>query len=158
MSGQRGSALVGTIALSLVLTISAAGFILVTGNGQGTEKEGLNELQLFNAAESGLLMGARWLRANTPAEIDGFADPSIRVLTTGMNGFAPMEGFLVRVFVRRQAGTLTVVSQATPAHDARVRQLQWRVDAYIAGPGAGLNSTLDLRDWTESSVPYTPIP
>jgi hypothetical protein len=66
---NRGAVLVGAVALSLLIAIGSIGFIQVTTSCFLSEIAALENEQAFRAAESGLWIGARWLR--NPA--NGFA-------------------------------------------------------------------------------------
>lgn len=62
----KGSALVGTVAIAAFLLITAAGFMRVVTNESIYEALALNNDHAFAAAESGALLGARWLRHQVP--------------------------------------------------------------------------------------------
>lgn len=67
---KKGSALIGAIALAAILTITATAFLHVASNASINEALSMDNDQAFFAAESGLLLGARWLRHQNP-----FPDP-----------------------------------------------------------------------------------
>ena len=68
---NRGSAIVGVVALTALLTIVVAGFINVVINEGVNEAEAYNEDEAFVSAESGLNLGIRWLRATYPIPAPG---------------------------------------------------------------------------------------
>jgi hypothetical protein len=130
MSKQRGSVLIGVMALSLLMTIAASGFILVTAN---TANDGLGSAanrQLHYAAESGLYLGIRWARSydvGDPAVLT-IDDPTWwadgLVLTKdqyGTAGFADIDGMSVMVILGPDpAGgrhRLTSLATAGPGQD-----------------------------------------
>ena len=60
-----GSALVGVAALAIILSITAAGLIMVVTSASRNETIALNDTRAFLAAESGLLLGAKWINDAT---------------------------------------------------------------------------------------------
>ncbi|MBN1129648.1 MAG: hypothetical protein JXA71_11710 [Chitinispirillaceae bacterium] len=65
--GQNGSVLVGAIALIALMALMNAAFIQVTSGSLGRELTGIGNEKAFQAAESGIWIGARWLRSVNPA-------------------------------------------------------------------------------------------
>jgi len=61
-----GSALIGAVALSALLLITAAGFIRIVTNASVSETQSRDNDRALFAAESGLMLGARWLRSQNP--------------------------------------------------------------------------------------------
>lgn len=61
--GSSGSALVGVAALAIILSIGAAGLIMVVTSASRNETIALNDTRAFLAAESGLLLGAKWINS-----------------------------------------------------------------------------------------------
>jgi Tfp pilus assembly protein PilX len=62
-NNQAGSSLVGVIALAIVMSVACLGYLQVatsTANGELTQR---NDDAAFYAAESGLLLGGAWLKA-----------------------------------------------------------------------------------------------
>lgn len=64
-SNSCGSALVGVAALAIVLSIAAAGLIMVATSASRNETLALNDTRAFLAAESGMLLGAKWINNTT---------------------------------------------------------------------------------------------
>jgi Tfp pilus assembly protein PilX len=62
MVNNRGSALISAVALAILMALTGAGFMLLTTNGLNNESALLQNDKAFQAAESGVWMGARWLR------------------------------------------------------------------------------------------------
>lgn len=62
LKSRAGSALVGVLALSVIMSISALGYSGVTRNTVNHEIDALNEAKALLAAEAGLLMGTNWLK------------------------------------------------------------------------------------------------
>jgi hypothetical protein len=59
---SRGSILVGAVALAMLTAIAGMGFLMVSTNGINSETAALENEKAFAAAESGVWLGARWLR------------------------------------------------------------------------------------------------
>ncbi len=59
---QKGSTLVGTLVFALLVGISGVSLLSVVASGVNNEVDVLDDDRAFLAAETGALMGARWLR------------------------------------------------------------------------------------------------
>ena len=64
-SDISGSTLIGVVALSIILSITAIGLIMVVTSSSRNETIALNDTRAFLAAESGLLFGAEWINDST---------------------------------------------------------------------------------------------
>jgi hypothetical protein len=62
IKNNRGSILVGVVALAVFMAIAGIGFLQVTTTSVNNETAALENDKAFNAAESGIWVGARWLR------------------------------------------------------------------------------------------------
>jgi hypothetical protein len=90
IQNNRGSILVGAVALAMLMAIAGAGFLLATSNGINSETAAFENEKAFQAAESGVWIGTRWLRdpahnfLSTPdgTTLDPFGGP---VLINGLN-------------------------------------------------------------------------
>ena len=60
-----GSALIGAIAISILMAIAGIGFLQVTSSGLNNDTAALEDLKALCAAESGANMGVRWLCSYT---------------------------------------------------------------------------------------------
>jgi hypothetical protein len=58
---EQGSALVGAVAFSIILFIASLGYLQVVASSRNYETTGFWDDKAFTAAESGLLLGAKWL-------------------------------------------------------------------------------------------------
>jgi len=76
-----GSALIGAIMIAAVLSVVAAGFIRVSTIGANNEAASYIDEQAFQAGESGVIMGARWLRDIASFPSSGAASPFSSYLT-----------------------------------------------------------------------------
>jgi hypothetical protein len=59
---NRGSILVGVVALSILMAVAGIGFLQVTTTSVNNETAALESSKAFAAAESGIWIGSRWLR------------------------------------------------------------------------------------------------
>jgi hypothetical protein len=66
-ASQRGSALAPVLAISTLITIAIGGYLGLAKNSVNQECFSLNEDQAFLAAESGLLLGSKWVLSQNPA-------------------------------------------------------------------------------------------
>lgn len=62
LSDNRGSTLVAVVVFGIVLTIAGTGYLHVMSNTVSHEITALDDEKAYQTAESGLLMGIRWLR------------------------------------------------------------------------------------------------
>jgi hypothetical protein len=62
VAGQRGSILAGVVALSMVMSLSAASLLLVASNSRNDEDMAFRRAGCYLDAESGLMLGAAWLK------------------------------------------------------------------------------------------------
>lgn len=149
MRGQAGSVLVGVMALCLVMTIAASGFLLLASNSDKDELESLRSTQRFNAAESGLLMGMAWLRAKSQVYIESRPEDSVAISA----GYQPMDGWQVEVVLCKTPGVSTLKSRATQGPGTDTLEVTWRVDAVEAVVPPF--SILRMRDRQETLKPGT---
>lgn len=149
MRGQAGSILVGVIALSLVMTVAAAGFLYLAANTDRDELDTLRSTQRFNAAETGLVMGMAWLRAKSQVYIETDAPDSVPI----SGGYQAMDGWQVEVVLRKTPGVRTLKSRATEGSGKDTLEITWRVDAVEAVVPPF--SILRMRDRQETLKPGT---
>jgi hypothetical protein len=64
--GKKGSVLVGAIALAALMAFMDIGFMQVTSTSLGSEIATIENEKAFQAAESGIWIGVRWLRTVNP--------------------------------------------------------------------------------------------
>jgi hypothetical protein len=76
INDSRGSALIGAVALSVLMAIAGISFLQVTAISINNETAALENEKAFQAAESGIWIGARWLRSF----------PTFLTLTSAYNG------------------------------------------------------------------------
>jgi hypothetical protein len=156
---QKGSVLVGVLALSVAMTVAAGGFILLAAN---TAKDGtriLEDRALHYAAESATYMGIRWVRSYSylPSEMPVTWDDSL-VLTPGADGWTVMDDAWVKVkFVDDPGGGgghFAIKTWATMGAGRDTLLIIWQIN-HLGSPtsGSGLNSNANLADWTETLLP-----
>jgi hypothetical protein len=98
LRGEQGSVLVAVLGLSIVMSMAAASLILVAGNSRNDEDNALQRLRCRYDAESGLLMGARWLRNH----------PNYDLFITQNQGWVPTDYRMVYQFPLDNGAFVTV--------------------------------------------------
>lgn len=90
MKGQRGSALVTVVGLSIVLTLAAGGLLSTAAISQGEEDMTWERTRCFHDLESGLMLGTNWLKnaPNWTAFTDFNFDLDVVVPADSHNGCA----------------------------------------------------------------------
>ncbi len=149
MRSQRGSVLAGVLGLSVVMAIAAGGMIVASGNAGNLTSASNQDLSLHYAAESGMLMGARWIRTHTQTT---YASP---LWTTGTldltGGYSLLDGFQVKTWIEHISGGIdTLRTRAFLEGGKDTLQLSWTVDA--VGNAADPNRPI-LSNWKEKYVP-----
>jgi hypothetical protein len=153
MKNQRGSVLVGVIGISIAMSVAAGGFILLSSNTAGIEVGSATNLQLHYAAESGIFMGVRWVKAHNNA---GTAWPNYQVITPGGESFTTIDGIKVKVTFEVGApggGAYQLKSVATPGSGMEMVEVSWQINSF--NPDAAGKAVPSLQNWKET---YTPAP
>ncbi len=96
INNQRGSILVGVLALSLAMTIVAGGYLLVVANGNKDAELATKDLGLYYSADAGLLRGVRWMRSQNPTYF-GPSWTSNLLLTDSPEETETIDGIRVKV-------------------------------------------------------------
>jgi hypothetical protein len=134
LKNKNGSVLVGAVVFSIIAGIAAGGYLAVTNNTVTQEVVALDDARAFHAAESGLLIGTRWLAdtTNWNAAITGgsqvvFSDTinGMRVTTT----IGPNSGDTIPVVSVAQGGILRYR-----------KQLSWNARIAPGGSGSVINN------------------
>jgi hypothetical protein len=94
---QKGSSLVGVMALTLIMSLAAGGFLVFSTNVAKNGLASASDLQLQYAAESGIQLGLRWTRNYPPANVNDITWSTGTVLTQGVAGFEQINGRWVKV-------------------------------------------------------------
>ncbi len=150
VSGQRGSILAGVIGITTLLSLAAAGLLLVAANSRNEEEMAFKRVGCYYDAESGLMMGVGWLRKKGSVFITGYrgwnGDSVVFVLPQ------PLEnGSSVVVVIKDLAATAippaptkTVVSRATAGSETI--RLSWDIGVDPANTDPA-NPLLTLNKW-----------
>jgi Tfp pilus assembly protein PilX len=107
---QSGSALVGAVVISVILTFMAVGYLQVSTSVSNDESQTLKDAKAFYAAEAGMDMGYTWLKTSTNFN-------QTTALSTGgiINNIIPnlqVNGVTVQVDLVKGASNVTVRSTA----------------------------------------------
>ncbi|MDQ3001794.1 MAG: hypothetical protein M3Y08_11105 [Fibrobacterota bacterium] len=154
---QKGSVLVGVLALSVAMTVAAGGLIMLAANTAKDGSQILEDRALHYVAESATYMGVRWVRSYLQTEIPVTWDDSL-VLTPGADGFTVMDDVWVKVkFVDDPGGGgghFAIKTWATLGAGRDTLLIIWQINS-LGTPtsGSGLNSNAYLADWTETLLP-----
>ncbi len=154
LKNQKGSILVGVILLSLAMTIAAAGFLLYVSNGSKDTDQAVQDMALYNAAESGMLMGVRWMRGQTKAGLEaGLVD---RLLSDTVGEYAFIDGYRVRVWLQGNPNRL-LKCLATKGPREDTLGITWHIKDTVARgpdwPAGPLLSSPDLNNWKDTLKP-----
>jgi hypothetical protein len=154
LKNQKGSILVGVILLSLAMTIAAAGFLLYVSNGSKDMDLAAQDIALHNAAESGMLMGVRWLREHPKADLMGGL---VDVLLTDTAGeYTTLDGYQIKVWLKGNPNRL-LQCIATKGFGEDSLGITWHVEDDVrSGPDSltgPLRSSPNLTNWTETLKP-----
>jgi hypothetical protein len=146
LKSQQGSAIVGVVALSIVTAIAGAGYLQYTANAFGQEVRALEETKAFYAAESGLLLGARWLTIQDPDSL-----PASGTVITIAGGLTINTGITVAVKDSLGANdTAFITSIASSATLPYIKtKLSWVVAASHSGGGSV--DTFTFSHWREEN-------
>lgn len=114
---NRGSVLVGTLIVGILVTVSGLGLISVISSAVNNEVNALEDDQAFLAAETGAMMGARWLRGKTVFPSGGTVYPfSLPLVINGMK-------VNVSLTTQTDSGGSVYVTISSEAHDGNASVL-----------------------------------
>jgi hypothetical protein len=139
--GPEGSALVGAVTLTLIMSITALGFVQISASGVNHEQAALENEKAFQAAESGLLLGARWLMMQANWPTIGNNQPIVQDVSIND----------INVDVNYSAGannTVLITSTASSARLHYTKRLTW---VMVFNPGGPIFFT--FSQWAESNIP-----
>ncbi|MEO6096783.1 MAG: hypothetical protein ABIW76_14225 [Fibrobacteria bacterium] len=158
MNGQTGSVLAGVIAISVILSVAASGYLFVMGNSGKDEVAYANDQTLHYAAESAMYLAVKWIRGHSKAYHDDTWNGSL-VLTPGPNGYSNIDGALARVDITGLPGgpplrRLRCHATAGAGKDTLV--LTWLLDKVDPDPGDALKCIPFMSTWQESYNPGNP--
>jgi hypothetical protein len=167
MQSQRGSILVGVIALSMAMTLAAGGLIVMSINTAKDESGSATDIQLHYAAESAMQMAAYWLKYYNASDIEDrdWMKPEFVLTSTGLidnPGYATIEGMQVKVtLIANTTGDAphTLQALAKDGVNKEILRITWDVVSAAAIAGADPNnpyiekSNITMRNWKESYLP-----
>lgn len=158
---QSGSVLVAVLAISVILTAAAAGFLALGVNGVGVGADSRRLTQTYYAAESGLNMGVRWLKhydeffvKNYKSNVKNFGLPDSFVVTRGPRGWSDFDSVQVKVVIDTNTTNayFELTSKATLGLGMDTVLLKLRV-ANVASGSPKSSYTGVLNTWTETLIP-----
>jgi hypothetical protein len=157
MNRQKGSILIGVMAMSVAMTVAASGLILLSANTDMGGSANLESMALRNAAESGAQMGVRWIRNYLETDIPTTWNDSL-VLTPGVDGFMNLDGIKVKVkFVDDPGaggGHFAVKTWATYGPKRDTLEIIWQVNSLNPPTsGSGVSCNANLGEWAETLHP-----
>ncbi len=118
-TGIKGSALVGVVTITVLMSIGILSYMGVTRNTIDHEITAYNDARALVAAESGLLVGTRWLRET--GNWDNLSDSS--VLFDGL-----IEGVAVKVTAIRSGNTVELQSDASIESLTYKKRISWELN------------------------------
>jgi hypothetical protein len=121
LKSEKGSALVGVVAVTIILSIAAITYAALVRNTVSNELEAYNDTQALLAAEQGVLLATNWLRADGGVDNWDLAiDPAkngvtINIPTFSDNGFSSVVTLKRRVILinNMQEVVIACTSRAT---------------------------------------------
>jgi hypothetical protein len=129
---EHGSILVASIAFSIVIAIAGTGMLLLSGNSVRHEAAAFENDRAFLAAESGLLLGKRWLADTT--NWNQYRTTGRAVIYAGViNGVNDT----VSLLPPDANGDLELRSEATGTDLGFKKRLSWGIQK-VVGPNPGV--------------------
>jgi hypothetical protein len=156
MKGQRGSILIGVLAMSLIMTVAAGGMMFVAANSGNDEQGSAENLTLHYTAESGIYLGLKWIRGHDSVFHDTHKAETM-VLTLPEDGYDLIDGINLRVVLKPHPDglpkrTLETTAFYDGAKDTLV--VKWAVEIRRAlGLDSLTRSRSILSQWQESYLP-----
>lgn len=164
MKKEKGSILVGVLAIGLVLTYSALNLLVTVGYSGSADAEDYERQSLRNAAESGLRMGLRWAKAydasgsgqkindeNWPATAGDFTITPGEWLTDFVTGFE------VKVVLRKKGGEVigkhAIQAFARRGEGKETLGLLIQIDYAAIGGAPPARSILSIHSWNQTVQP-----
>jgi hypothetical protein len=131
---ECGSTLVTVVAFAGILAIALCGFLGVARTMTNQESIEMNDDKAFLAAESGLLIGTRWLRDSSNWNLYHMSGYPGNVYTGFLNGFS-----IAATVTLQQNGDLLIQSTASGPGLAYEKKLSWTVQEEAATPAVFIN-------------------
>lgn len=172
MGGQRGSILVGVIALSLAMTIAAASYILQAGATVGNFQTNLEARKLRISGESTAQLAVRYMRditaskLNPPIKNTFLAEGDTIGITPGYPSYtifsspqvqSAMGNPRIRASYTRKADTLRVLAWATFGPKSDTILISWKISHAVATTNPChvhpyCMAVVTLKDWKDSLI------
>jgi hypothetical protein len=125
LTGQSGSAMMGVVGLSVIMTLAASGYLMLNANTGRSIDYVKEDRALHFAAESGLMMGASWFKRYAPASYAAYWPTAPRTLTTGAH--IVINGHQVRVWIETAPdGNRLLKSVATKGSGQMEETITWK--------------------------------
>lgn len=155
MRKEHGSALVGVIAITVILTISASGFLFNIGNFAKDSQVSAADQTLHSGAESAMMMGARWVRASKYSDITtDWAGEFVITKVAGVE-YLDIEGIQARLSIWCIPGGKRLLKCiATKGPNKDVLTIQWTLD-HVTGDSNG-KCIPSFSGWQETYTPGIP--
>jgi len=159
LGSRRGSVLAGVIALTLIVSLAASGFIMVSSATQTDDVGSLSRTKLYYAAQSGLQMGVYFLKKNYLSAT--LNEKTLITANAISHGWKTVDdGFKDSVVVQRFLKTtppydtaIKVVCWATSATAASdTVRLMWAVDTALPATSGNLSKP-KMSSWSDTLFP-----
>jgi hypothetical protein len=131
---ERGSTLVTVVTFAGILAIAICGFLGVARTMTNQENVEMNDDRAFVAAESGLLIGTRWLRDSANWELYHLTGYPGNVYEGFINGFS-----VAATVTPEQNGDLLIRSTASGPALPYEKKLSWTVRVDLTTPSVFIN-------------------
>ncbi|MDR0305837.1 MAG: hypothetical protein LBI42_03255 [Chitinispirillales bacterium] len=134
---ENGSALVGAVALCVIMGIGVAGLMGVSRNTVSQEVESLDDVKAYLAAEAGLFTGTSWFKNRTGASLNTF-----NFTHTHGTDVIPVNVEIIP----NPAGNVRLVSTVNWKRLSYIKQLEWTINAL---PPLGSSAYQNFTDQTD---------
>lgn len=149
LKGQRGSALAAVLGLSVAISLAAGSYLLVVTNADRNSDLLEQDGALTFAAESGVLLGARYITRHDSLDFAALAVGTPYSLA----GWSPMDGFQVKVDLHKVTAPNRFAVESWATRGAGGDTLVARMDVLITldadGP-ADDSCVIALSNWQTS--------
>ena len=151
VKGERGSVLVGVIALSTIMLTAAGGLLLVESVAGNYEDDSWNESRLRYGAESGIMMGSAWLRAGPASFINDMPANATFPITPTPGNWITEDLVQVIVVVENDGAVKRLRSRATMGSETV--QITWDIQGPAAVLDVGGFARPRMTNWRETLIP-----
>lgn len=151
---QRGSVLVGMLIFTSMLTLGAAGMLIVAAAWHSQRENSMEKERLFIAAESGLHMGARTLRAMPRDFVEGFTGPN-QFLSPPNYKLGPINISVTYEYNPVPSPPVRYIRSQAWQGESDIVELKWELVSSVDNPADDPVDTLNhvtFKNWTEMMV------